>query len=67
MKNNDYFYFAVKDTRQEATGVSIKNIARCFVELFDEAELSLLVREIRKQSINSNEDKTNGKNKINIA
>ena len=60
--NKDYFYWAVKDTRQEATAVSIKEIAKSFVELFDEAELSLLIREIRKQSINSNQDKQNGKN-----
>ena len=57
-KNYNYFYFAVKDTRQEATGVSIKNIAKCFVELFDEAELEFLIRQLKNLK-NDKRNKTN--------
>lgn len=40
------FYEAVKATRIEGTGVSIKEIAKIFRDYFDDAELSALIREL---------------------
>ena len=42
------FAEAVAMTRQEETGVSIQDVARCFKHQFDEAELESLIKELRK-------------------
>lgn len=41
-----FFAETVAMTRQESTGVSIEDIAKCFKAQFDEAELKSLVKEL---------------------
>ena len=41
------FAEAVAMTRQESTGVSISDIAKCFKGQFDEEEIKQLIRELK--------------------
>ena len=43
-----FFAETVAMTRQESTGVSIKDIAKCFKAQFDEVELKSLIKELNK-------------------
>ena len=46
----EFFAEAVSRTRNEGvTGVSIKDIAKCFKAQFDEAELSALIHELNQK------------------
>jgi hypothetical protein len=42
------FANAVEDTRNEGTGVSIEDIAKCFRYQFDKAEIKSLITELSK-------------------
>ena len=43
-----FFAECVGMTRQESTGVSIEDIAKCFKAQFDEVELKSLIKELNK-------------------
>ena len=42
-----FFAEVVGSTRQESTGVSISDIAKCFRYQFDESELKALIKELQ--------------------